>query len=432
MAGLPTVADNTDGPMDRILVRASGPLSGSVRVSGAKNSVLKLMAACLLGNGEFALHNVPRIVDVAIMADLLTTIGLVIERPEPGTVLLANHGLVRFDPPEELFEKMRASIVVLGPLLARMRQAKVALPGGDDFGPRPIDLHLKGLEALGAMFELEHGALVGRAPDGLRGAHIMLDFPSVGATENIVMAAVLAEGTTMLDNAAREPEVQDLCRFLNVLGARISGIGSTMLKIEGVASLHGGEYSVVPDRVEAATYFAAAGIAGGELHVVDARAEHMEMFLTKLSEMGMTIAVETDGITVKAPPRLTAVDVSTLPYPGVATDYKPLITTMLSVADGVGIVTENLFAGRFRYVDELLRMGANIRTDSHHAVVRGVPSLSGARVTAGDIRAAAALIVAGLHAEGETVIYGARHLDRGYDGLVGKLASLGADVTRLP
>ena len=417
--------------MDRIVVRPSGPLSGSVRVSGAKNSVLKLMAACVLAEGDYALSNVPRIVDVAMMADLLTAIGLVIERPEPGTVCVTNRGGLRPEPPEDLFEKMRASIVVLGPLLARCGLARVALPGGDDFGPRPIDLHLKGLEALGAVFELEHGALVGRAPDGLRGAHILLDFPSVGATENIVMAAVLADGTTMLDNAAREPEVQDLCRFLNVLGARISGIATTTLKIEGVTALHGGEYSVVPDRVEAATYLAAAGIAGGELHVIDARAEHMEMFLTKLSEMGMAIAVESDGITVKAPPRLTAVDVSTLPYPGVATDYKPLITTMLSVCDGVGIVTENLFAGRFRYVDELLRMGANIRTDAHHAVVRGVPMLSGARVTAGDIRAAAALVVAGLRAEGETVIHGARHLDRGYDDLVGKLASVGADVSRV-
>jgi len=421
--------------MDRIVVRPGGPLHGTVRISGAKNSALKLMAACLLAEGGHVLRNVPRIVDVSIMADLLTSIGMEVERrdDEPGVVRLRTPASLHPEPPEELFERIRASIVVLGPLLARCGRARVALPGGDDFGPRPIDLHLKGLEALGAEFDLRHGSLVGRAPDGLRGAHIMLDFPSVGATENIVMAAALAEGTTMLDNAAREPEIQDLCRFLNALGARVSGIGTTTLKIEGVATaaLRGAEHSVVPDRVEAATYLAAVGVAGGDLHILDARADHMEMLLTKVSEMGMYVSAESDGLSAKAPPRLAAVDVSTLPYPGVATDYKPLLTAMLSVADGVGIVTENLFAGRFRYVDELLRMGANIRTDAHHAVVRGVATLSGARVTAHDIRAGAALVVAGLKAEGETVISGARHIDRGYDDLVGKLRSLGASIERV-
>ncbi|MEP6658500.1 MAG: UDP-N-acetylglucosamine 1-carboxyvinyltransferase [Acidimicrobiales bacterium] len=423
--------------MDRIVVRPNGPLSGTIVLSGAKNSALKLMAACLLAEGDHVLRNVPRIADVSIMAELLRAIGLTVVVNDPTN----EHGEVRVhtgpdispDASEELCEPIRASIVVLGPLLTVCGRARVALPGGDQIGPRPIDLHLKGLEALGAEFELEHGVVVGRAPDGLRGAHVMLDFPSVGATENIVMAAVLAEGTTMLDNAAREPEIQDICRFLNALGARISGIGTTTLKIEGVAreTLHGAEHSVVPDRVEAATYLAAVGVAGGDLHIVDARAEHMEMVLTKMSEMGMWVNAEANGVSVKAPERLTAIDVATLPYPGVATDYKPLITAMLSVADGVSIVTENLFAGRFRYVEELLRMGANIRTENHHAVVRGLSRLSGAKVTAHDIRGGAALVVAGLKATGETVISGAHHIDRGYDDLVGKLASVGASIERV-
>ena len=419
--------------MDRIVVRPNGPLSGTIVLSGAKNSALKLMAACLLAEGDHVLRNVPRIADVSIMAELLRAIGLTVVVNEHGEVRVHTGPDISPDASEELCEPIRASIVVLGPLLAVCGRARVALPGGDQIGPRPIDLHLKGLEALGAEFELEHGVVVGRAPLGLRGAHVMLDFPSVGATENIVMAAVLAEGTTMLDNAAREPEIQDICRFLNALGARISGIGTTTLKIEGVAreTLRGAEHSVVPDRVEAATYLAAVGVAGGDLHIVDARAEHMEMVLTKMSEMGMWVNAEANGVSVKAPERLTAIDVATLPYPGVATDYKPLITAMLSVSDGVGIVTENLFAGRFRYVEELLRMGANIRTENHHAVVRGLSRLSGAKVTAHDIRGGAALVVAGLKATGETVISGAHHIDRGYDDLVGKLASVGALIERV-
>jgi UDP-N-acetylglucosamine 1-carboxyvinyltransferase len=433
VAALPTPVDNTDRYMDRIVVRPNGPLSGTIVLSGAKNSALKLMAACLLAEGDHVLRNVPRIADVSIMAELLRAIGLTVAVNDHGEVHIHTGADISPDASEELCEPIRASIVVLGPLLTVCGRARVALPGGDQIGPRPIDLHLKGLEALGAEFELEHGVVVARASDGLRGAHVMLDFPSVGATENIVMAAVLAEGTTMLDNAAREPEIQDICRFLNALGARISGIGTTTLKIEGVAreTLHGAEHSVVPDRVEAATYLAAVGVAGGDLHIVDARAEHMEMVLTKLSEMGMWVNAEANGVSVKAPERLTAIDVSTLPYPGVATDYKPLITAMLSVSDGVGIVTENLFAGRFRYVEELLRMGANIRTHAHHAVVRGVPELSGAKVAAHDIRGGAALVVAGLKATGETVISGAHHIDRGYDDLVGKLASVGALIERV-
>jgi UDP-N-acetylglucosamine 1-carboxyvinyltransferase len=292
-------------------------------------------------------------------------------------------------------------------------------------------MHLKGLEALGATFELRHGYLEARA-DHLYGAEITLEFPSVGATENIVMAAVHARGTTVLEHAAREPEIADLCHFLNAMGAKIEGIGSATLVVQGVepGSLVPVTHSVVPDRVEAATFLAAAAITGGELDVLDARPAHMDVLRRKVTDMGVKVSETGDGIRAEGPKRLRSIDVATLPYPGIATDYKPLLTAMLAVADGVGIVTENLFAGRFRYVEELVRLGADIRTDSHHAVVRGVDRLSGAPVKAHDIRAGAAMVVAGLAAEGETVIAGAHHVDRGYDDLVGKLRALGAEIER--
>jgi UDP-N-acetylglucosamine 1-carboxyvinyltransferase len=417
--------------VDRIVVRAGGPLAGRITVSGAKNSVLKLMAAAILVEGTSELSNVPRIVDVSIMGDLLEAIGLDVERPAPSQLRIHRPAEIGHEAPYELVERIRASILVLGPLLARCGRARVSMPGGDDFGARPIDMHLKGLEALGAEFELRHGYLEGSA-DGLRGATITLEFPSVGATENIVMASVHAKGTTVLDNAAREPEIADLCGFLNAMGADIGGAGSSTIVVEGVepGSLRPVAHRVVPDRVEAATYLAALGVAGGELTLDDARAPHMDMLIAKLVEMGMVITDTGDGLWATASGALRSVDVATLPYPGVATDYKPLVTAMLSVADGVGIVTENLFAGRFRYVEELARMGADIRTDSHHAVVRGVPRLSGAPVRAHDIRAGAALVVAGLAATGETVISGAQHIDRGYEEIVEKLRRVGADITR--
>jgi UDP-N-acetylglucosamine 1-carboxyvinyltransferase len=420
--------------VQRIVVRAGAPLAGTVMVSGAKNSVLKLMAAVLLAEGTYELTNVPGIADVGTMSELLGAMGVVTYRSEdrPGVLRLTRPSTVRPEAPYELVERIRASIVVLGPLLATCRRARVSMPGGDDFGARPIDMHLRGLEALGATFELRHGYLEG-VTDGLRGADLTLEFPSVGATENIVMAAVLASGVTVLDNAAREPEIADLCSFLNAMGAHIEGIGTSTLTITGVApgDLAPTVHRVVPDRVEAATYLAAVAMAGGEITVLDARVHHMEMLVRKLREMGLQISEVDGGLHAKAPARLRSVDVQTLPYPGVATDYKPLVTAMLSVADGVGIVTENLFAGRFRYVEELVRMGADIRTDSHHAVVRGVARLSGAPVRASDIRAGAALVVAGLGAEGETVVSDAHHIDRGYDGFVPKLQHLGADVTRI-
>jgi UDP-N-acetylglucosamine 1-carboxyvinyltransferase len=415
--------------MGSLIVRPSGPLEGTIAIGGAKNSVLKLMAATLLAEGTFVLRNVPQIADVAWMTELLEVMGLEVRT---GDHELTIHRGVDVTPeaPYELVEKMRASIVVLGPLLARFGRARVALPGGDDFGPRPIDMHVRALEELGAEFRYEHGYVEARA-DQLIGARILLEFPSVGATENALMAAVLAKGTTVIDNAAREPELADLAALLNRMGAHIRGAGSSTITVEGVEELRPVEHTVVADRIEAATYLTAVGLAGGEITLAGAVPDHMTMLVQKLGEMGIRCSPDGTGVWAMARGRLRSVDVSTLPYPGLATDYKPLFVAMLSVADGVGIVTENLFAGRFRYVDELIRMGADIRTESHHAVVRGVERLSGAPVRAPDIRAGAALALAGLAAEGETLVADAQHIDRGYEDFVGKLQAVGADIERV-
>jgi len=419
---------------EQILVRQSGPLSGSVVVPGAKNSALKLMAATLLADGDYTITNTPHIADVPIMATLLEALGVVVDssRMEEGILRITNSGSITPVAPYELVEKIRASINVLGPLLGRFGEVRVAMPGGDDFGSRPIDMHLAGLEAMGATFTFAHGDVIGVC-ERLHGAEITLEFPSVGATENILTAAVFAKGTTVLDNAAREPEITDLATMLVSMGADIEGIGSGTLVIHGVeiGNLHSADHRVVPDRVQAATYMAAVGVAGGEVKVIDAVGDHMDMLLKRFTDMGMRITPVDDGVIAEASGRLKSIDVATLPYPGIATDYKPLIVTMLSVADGVGIVTENLYPGRFRYVEELQRLGADIRTDGHHAVVRGRDSLSGAPVRAPDIRAGAALVVAGLVAKGTTVIHDIHHIDRGYEDLVGRLRSIGADIERI-
>jgi len=415
----------------RIIVQHEGPLEGAVQVPGAKNSVLKLMAATLLTDGEFELSNVPAIADVEIMADLLRSIGLTIDSPEVGRLRLLGTGDITPVAPYELVERIRASINVLGPLLTRCGHVRLSLPGGDDFGARPIDMHIAGLEAMGATFKFSHGDLEATA-ERLHGADIVFDFPSVGATENLVTAAVYADGVTTIENAAREPEIIDLCQFLVAMGARIDGVGTSKLVVRGVerGSLRPVSHSTVADRIQAATYVASVAVAGGHLRVDGARAEHMEMVLVRFGEMGLRIESDAAGLDVWAPDRLRSIDVATLPYPGIATDYKPLIITMLSIADGVGIVTENLYPGRFRYVEELQRLGADIRTSGHHAVVRGVPRLSGAPVRAHDIRAGAAMVVAGLAAEGRTTITGVHHIDRGYDDLVGRLRAVGAGIER--
>ncbi len=418
--------------MERFFVRGSGPLSGRVEVYGAKNSVLKLMAATLLAPGHHRIGNVPAITDVMIVRELLSAMGVETTHTGCGTEGQLSIEVPReITPiaPYEMVEKIRASIVVLGPLLTRCGYARVSLPGGDDFGHRPIEMHLRALEELGASFTTEHGYLEGRC-DRLTGRRVLFEFPSHTATDNLMMAAVLAKGTTVIENAAREPEVIDLAAMLTGMGARIEGAGTSRIEIEGVDELAPAHHVAVPDRVEAATWLAAVGIAGGEVELVHARYEHMEMLLEKLTAMGIHTVDTGSGILATASGRLRAVDVSTLPYPGVATDYKPFLVTMLTVSAGVAIVTENIFAGRFRYVDELIRMGADITTRGHHAVVRGVRRLSGAQVRSPDIRAGAALVLAGLAADGTTEVSGAEHVDRGYEDLAGRLASIGADVRR--
>ncbi len=417
------------GRVDRIIVRHSGPLEGPVTINGAKNSALKLMAACTLAPGTHRLTNVPAILDVATMSDVLRAMGLTVHSPAPGTLDIVRPSEIVPEAPYELVEQMRASIVVLGPLLACCGEARIAMPGGDDFGPRPIDMHLRGLELLGARFESAHGYIYAEA-EQLVGTRVLLEFPSVGATENVLMAAVRAKGETIIENAAREPEIADLAAFLNRMGARILGAGTPTISIEGVDELAPVEHAVMPDRIEAATYLAAVGVAGGEITLVGARPDHMDMLCQKVGEMGVRTSTDPDGLWAMANRRLRAVDVATLPYPGVATDYKPFLVAMLAVADGVSIVTENLFSGRFRYVDELVRMGADIRTEGHHAVIRGRERLSGAPVRCHDIRAGAALVVAALGADGETEIRDPHHLDRGYADLVPQLEAIGADIRR--
>ena len=402
--------------MSSLVVKPAGPLEGEVQAFGAKNAVLKQMAACLLATGEHQLSNVPDITDVGVMIELLEALGCSVVRPAQHELSISVPEAHDLHPvaPAHLFASMRASIVVLGPLLTRCGEANMALPGGDDFGQRPINFHTDGLSAMGATFHNDRSSIHATSSHSrLRATRITLEYPSHTATDNLMMACVLAQGRSVIDNAAREPEVEDLGRQLAAMGARIEGLGTSRLTIDGVERLS-------PARL----------ISAGRVRVVDARADHMEMLLRKLEAMGGVVDTTGQGVSVTGPKRLAACDVSTLPYPGVATDYKPLITTMLSVADGVSVVTENLFAGRFRYVDELVRLGASIRTEGHHAMIRGVDHLVGTTVRASDIRAAAALVLAGLVADGETVVSGLEHVDRGYDNFVGRLSQLGACVQR--
>ncbi len=416
---------------DTIVAERTSALEGDVRIGGAKNSVLKLMAACLLAEGRHVLTNVPDISDVSLMCELLEAMGVTVTRADHRLVVDVPAEL-NTEAPYHLVERIRASIVVLGPLLGRFGTARVALPGGDDFGPRPIDMHLRALESLGATFSTAHGDISATAAV-LRGTEVVLEYPSVGATENLLMAAVCAKGRTLIVNPAREPEIGDLIEFLNRMGAHVAWTGDR-LAVDGVERLapagSGDGYAVIPDRIEAATFLAAVGMCGGSVFLRHAVAEHMAMLIRKLTDMGMHIVASEAGLRATATQRLISADVSTLPYPGLATDYMPFLVSMLTTASGVGIVTENIFTGRFRYIDELRRMGADIRTEGHHAVVRGAERLSGAPVRAHDIRAGAALVVAGLAAEGETEVAGADHIDRGYEDLAGKLAGLGAAISR--
>jgi UDP-N-acetylglucosamine 1-carboxyvinyltransferase len=415
--------------MDRLLVTGGRRLSGSVRINGAKNSALKLMAASLLAEGTTVIENVPRIVDCLTMAEVLEHLGAGVAW-EGSTVSIDTTGATGLETPYELVRKMRASIVVLGPLLARYGKARVAMPGGCNIGSRKIDLHLKGFERMGVEFASEHGYLEATAPQ-LHGAFVTLDFPSVGATENLLMAAVGASGRTVIENAAREPEIQDLAAMLTEMGGKIEGAGTTAIEIEGTpGGFHAIRHRTVPDRVEAGTFAMAACVTQGDVLLEDARADHLDLVLDKLRDGGAKIEPEESGLRVSMSERPLAVDLVTLPYPGFPTDLQPQIMALLAVARGTSIITENVFESRFMFVDELNRMGADIRTEGHHAVIRGVERLSAAPVRALDIRAGAAMIVAALAADGTTEVYDLYHVDRGYEGFDARLSALGAEVRR--
>ena len=414
---------------DRFRVIGGSQLRGEVTITGAKNSVLKLMAASLLAAGKTTITNVPNIADVDIMADLLTRLGCIVVR---------NDSQVTIDVPQkpghradyDLVRKMRASINVLGPLVARVGEAEVALPGGDAIGSRGLDFHIKGLEALGATAHIEHGYVVAEAPHGLTGAVVDLDFPSVGATENIMTAAVLAKGVTTIDNAAREPDLVDLGEFLISMGADIKGLGSPTITITGVQTLKPTTHATIPDRIITGTWAFAAAMTRGDITIHGARAEHLELPLEKLASAGAIVTTTADGIRVRMDQRPQAIDVATLPYPGFPTDLLPMVIALNAIADGHSLVTENVFESRFMFVNELSRLGAQISVDGHHASIEGVPELSGAPVEAHDIRAGAGLILAALVSEGETTIDEAFHVDRGYPNFAEQLQSLGAKVVR--
>ncbi len=411
------------------MVVGGARLAGEVRVTGAKNSVLKLMAASLLAEGTTTLTGVPDILDVTIMSEVLRRLGCAVERGD-GTLTVVVPETLGHEADYDLVRRMRASIAVLGPLVARCGQAKVALPGGDAIGSRGLDFHIRGLEKLGATVVSEHGYLVARAPR-LVGTHVWLDFPSVGATENLLMAAVLAQGSTTVDNAAREPEIVDLCEFLVQMGAQIEGIGTSTLVVEGVSRLQPvASHATVPDRIVSGTYATAAVMTQGDVLVRGGQAQHLDIALDKLVQSGATVDVEPDGFRVRMDRRPRAVDVVTLPYPGFPTDLQPMVLALNAVAEGTAMVTENVFEARWMFVNELSRLGAEVRTDGHHAVVRGRARLSGAPVTAHDIRAGAALVLAGLVADGVTEVYEVHHIDRGYQDFLPSLTALGADVRR--
>jgi UDP-N-acetylglucosamine 1-carboxyvinyltransferase len=423
--------------MDRIRIRGGRPLSGEITVGGAKNAALPLMAAALLTEDRLTLTNVPLLADVETMAALLRQHGIAVEPLRNDGRSLSLGGVVTsIEAPYDVVRKMRASILVLGPLIARMREARVSLPGGCAIGTRPVDLHLKGLEQLGATIELDAGYILASAARGLRGAKIVLPFASVGATENLLMAATLAEGTTVLGNAAREPEIGDLAKCLVAMGARIEGIGSDRLTIQGVTRLHAATHAIIPDRIETGTYACAAAITGGELLLRGGRLEHLGAVARILREAGVEVTdadgrVPEGGLHVRRANGLHGVDVMTEPYPGFPTDMQAQFMVLMSVAEGAAMVTETIFENRFMHVPELNRMGARINVHGASAIVRGVPALSGAPVMATDLRASVSLVLAGLAAQGETVVNRVYHLDRGYEAVEEKLAACGADIERL-
>ena len=418
--------------MDRIRIRGGRPLSGEIAIGGAKNAALPLMAAGLLTDERLVLSNVPKLADIQTMTDLLAQHGIAVEAADnDGRVLSLGGPITNTEAPYDIVRKMRASILVLGPVLARTGEARVSLPGGCAIGTRPVDLHLKGLEQMGAVILLEGGYIHASVAGRLRGADIMLPFASVGATENLLMAACLADGRTVLANAAREPEISDLTECLIAMGARITGSGTDRLVIEGVARLHGAEHAIIPDRIETGTYACAAAITGGKIFLRGARLDHLGALARTLGEAGVIVTEEDGGISVNRLNGLHGADVMTEPYPGFPTDMQAQFMAVMAVAEGAAMVTETIFENRFMHVPELNRMGARINVHGASAIVRGVPKLSGAPVMATDLRASVSLVLAGLAASGETVVNRVYHLDRGYEALEQKLAACGAEIERM-
>lgn len=417
--------------MERLIVKGGNRLVGTVKTSGAKNAVLPIIAASILGTSPSRLDEIPALEDVRTICAVLECLGIKVDASEPHMLKIDSREITSCEAPYELVRSMRASFLVMGPLLARKGYARISQPGGCAIGTRPIDLHLKGFEALGVKIEQGHGYIEASAPDGMTGANIYLDFPSVGATENIMMAAAMANGTTVLENPAEEPEIVDLANYLNQMGARVRGAGTNVITIEGVSELHGVQHSVIPDRIEAGTYMIAAAMTGGDVIIENVLPEHQKPLIAKLREAGALVEEDIDRIHVVGSGRLKAVDIKTLPYPGFPTDMQAQMMAMLSVAEGRSKITETVFENRFMHVVELNRMGANITTEGRSAVITGPAHLTGCTVRATDLRAGAAMILAGLVAEGATEICDIYHIDRGYEEIAAKLTRLGADIKRV-
>ena len=417
--------------MERLIVKGGNRLVGTVKTSGAKNAVLPIIAASILGTSPSRLDEIPALEDVRTICAVLECLGIKVDASEPHILKIDSREITSCEAPYELVRSMRASFLVMGPLLARKGYARISQPGGCAIGTRPIDLHLKGFEALGVKIEQGHGYIEASAPEGMTGANIYLDFPSVGATENIMMAAAMANGTTVLENSAEEPEIVDLANYLNQMGARVRGTGTNVITIEGVSELHGVQHSVIPDRIEAGTYMIAAAMTGGDVIIENVLPEHQKPLIAKLREAGALVEEDIDRIHVVGSGRLKAVDIKTLPYPGFPTDMQAQMMAMLSVAEGRSKITETVFENRFMHVVELNRMGANITTEGRSAVITGPAHLTGCTVRATDLRAGAAMILAGLVAEGATEICDIYHIDRGYEEIAAKLTRLGADIKRV-
>ncbi len=417
--------------MERLIVKGGNRLVGTVKTSGAKNAVLPIIAASILGTSPSRLDEIPALEDVRTICAVLECLGIKVDASEPHTLKIDSREITSCEAPYELVRSMRASFLVMGPLLARKGYALISQPGGCAIGTRPIDLHLKGFEALGVNIEQGHGYIEASAPEGMTGANIYLDFPSVGATENIMMAAAMANGTTVLENPAEEPEIVDLANYLNQMGARVRGAGTNVITIEGVSELHGVQHSVIPDRIEAGTYMIAAAMTGGDVIIENVLPEHQKPLIAKLREAGALVEEDIDRIHVVGSGKLKAVDIKTLPYPGFPTDMQAQMMAMLAVAEGRSKITETVFENRFMHVVELNRMGANITTEGRSAVITGPAHLTGCTVRATDLRAGAAMILAGLVAEGATEICDIYHIDRGYEEIAAKLTRLGADIKRV-